>query len=108
MITFKLLDNTTSKENFVQINPVHIVLSETVVDIDWVGEIYSQCHLAYTTYHLVTGKQLQVCVVLPVTDYLYNRETDKWDIPCKTSREDFIESLTNGLSFNTTFIKWSK
>ena len=108
MIKFKLLDNTTSKEAFVQINPVHIVSSETVVDTDWVEELNSQCHLAYSTYHLVTGKQLQVCVVLPVTDYLYNRETDKWDIPHEIPREDFIESLTNSLNFNVTFIKWSK
>lgn len=108
MITFKLLDNTTSKEAFVQVNPVHIVSSETVVDSDWVEELNSQCHLAYATYHLVTGMQLQVCVVLPVTDYKFNRETDKWDIPHEIPREDFIESLTNDLTFNVTFIKWSK
>ena len=108
MITFNLLDNTTSKEAFVQINPLHIVSSETVVDIDLDEELNSQCHLAYTTYHLITGKQLQVCVVLPVTDYMYNRETDNWDIPYEITREDFIEYLNKDLNFNVTFIKWSK
>ena len=100
MINFKLLDSTVSKEAFVQINPVHIVSSETVIDTDWVEELNSQCHIAYSTYHLVTGKQLQVCVVLPVTD--------KWGIPHEIPREDFIESLANSLNFNVTFIKWSK
>lgn len=108
MITFKLLNNSSPKEAFVQIKPVHIVSSETVVDSDWVEELNSQCHLAYTTYHLVTGKQLHVCVVLPVADYMFNRETGNWDIPCEITRGDFIESLTTDSNFNVTFIKWSK
>ena len=57
MINFKLLDKTTSKEVFVQINPVHVVSTETVVDTD----LNSQCYIAHSSYQLVTGKQLQVC-----------------------------------------------
>ena len=93
MITFKLLDSTTSKDTIVQINLSHIVSSETVVDIDWVEELNSQCHLAYSTYHLVTGKQLQVCIAEPAEYY---------------DREEFIHFLDRSVSFKTTFIKWSK
>lgn len=107
MINFKLLDNTTSKEAFVQINPVHIVSSETVVDTDWVEELNSQCHLAYSTYHLVTGKQLEVCVVLPILESVWNSYRsvrEDREIP----REEFINYLDKSLNFEVVFIKWSK
>ena len=108
MLTFKLLDDTTYTETFVQINPAHIVSTETVVDVEWIEEVDLHCHVVYTNYELVTGMHLQVSIVLPVIDYSYNRETDKWDIPYEIPREDFVEFLKNGLNFNVVRINWGK
>lgn len=93
MITFKLLDDTTSKETVVQINPNHIVTVNHTIDTDYIEQLGCVCHLAYTNYEFVTGMQLNVCIVEPEQTF---------------ARDDFIDYVANGLNFNVTFINWSK
>ena len=92
MITFKLLDDTTSKDTIVQINPSHIILTHHDVCTDYIEELGCECYVSYATYKLIAGMQVKVCIVEPMEDY---------------DREEFIHFLDRSVSFKVTYLKWS-
>lgn len=93
MITFKLLDYTTSKENIVQINPNHIVSMKCEIDYEPIDTLGAWGYVAYTSYELINGKQLKTAII---------------GLDGTFERSQFTDYVQNSLSFEVTYFKWSK
>lgn len=93
MITFKLLDYTTSKENIVQINPNHITSMQCEIDYEHIDALGDWGYVAYTSYELINGKQLKTAII---------------GLDGTFDRSQFNDYVQNSLSFEVTYFKWSK
>lgn len=93
MITFKLLDYTTSKENIVQINPNHIVSMQCEIDYEHIDALGNWGYVAYTSYELINGKQLKTAII---------------GLDGTFDRSQFNDYVQNSLSFEVTYFKWSR
>lgn len=93
MITFKLLDFTTSKEKIVQINPNHIVSMQCEIDYEHIDALGDWGYVAYTSYELINGKQLKTAII---------------GLDGTFDRSQFNDYVQNSLSFEVTYFKWSK
>ena len=95
MITFRLLDYTdftTSKENIIQINPNHIVSMQCEIGYEYIDDLASCGYVAYTSYELVNGKQLQTVII---------------GLEGIFDRNQFNDYVRNSLNFEVIYFNWS-